>query len=106
MFKEEMTIKEFQELDKKEGIFAFLSQSGCSLCKIYEEQNKANPVTGLIKVSGSENELMAAGLLMTPMTIIYKEGKPVYRLPGVIFGKQKKTLESEYKKFFGGTDGN
>lgn len=109
MFEKEMTISQFKELsvaEKENHVFAFLSPSGCSLCQIYEKHFERNPIPHTVKVTGTEEELMAAGIIAVPLTLMFKGGEVAFRSPGVLFDKQKKAVLSEFQRLFGGKNGN
>ena len=96
MFEKELNLEEFKDFGEKGKYVFFFTSDSCSLCKEYVKLLEPSKIPKIIKVKGEEEDLFKFGILFTPLTVIFgADGKPSYKVAGVLYGKQAKELQDK-----------
>jgi len=96
MFEKELNLDEFKNFEEKGKYVFFFTSDSCSLCKEYVKLLEPHKIPKMIKVKDDPDNLFKYGVIFTPLTIIYgSDGKPGYKVAGVLYGKQVKELQDK-----------
>lgn len=97
-----ITKKEFESINRPlNGVFVFLMEKGCGLCKIYlEELNKYGCDWTIVELDIEDEEWALTQLISNfPITRIMFDDMIVMEKSGVLFPKQIREVYAELEKY-------